>query len=236
MIQMLQQADSQALKTFIGTSLIKFASGIIGIWGTINIYFFSYIKNHGTQISSTTNSIILLCVVIPSAFAMLASTTLSRIFGYQFIIKLCGLIFALSPWVINISLNQITLAISYLLIPISCISIASVPVLNCLWSQFPSHLNKVSGATVLFFSLGAITFNIIFTFVANPNNERAEIQDDGQAFFSREISDNVIRAANYVMFICGVCYFSGTFLVSRRQESNVHELAEESPPPEAEGK
>ena len=101
---------------------------------------------------------------------MMTSTTLSRIFGYQFIIKLCGIVFAISPWVINISLNEVTLAVFYLLIPVSCMSIASIPVLNCLWSQFPSDLNKVSGATVLFFSLGAITFNLIFTFVANPNN------------------------------------------------------------------
>ena len=165
---MIQEADRSALLTLLGTALIKFASGIIGIWGTVNIYFFSFLKNQGTDISPTTNSKILLCIVIPSAFAMLASTTLSRIFGYKLLIKLCGFIFAIVPWIININLSTISLAVCYLLIPVSCISIASVPVLNCLWSQFPKHLNKVSGAAVLFFALGTIIFNLLFTFLVNP--------------------------------------------------------------------
>ena len=167
---MLQEADRSALMTFIGTALIKFAGGIIGIWGTINIYFFSYLKHNGTDITPTTNSFILLCVVVPSAFAMLSSTTLSRKFGYKAVIKICAIVFSTVPWVLHIKLTTLTLSICYLLIPISCITIASVPVLNCLWSQFPQHLNKVSGIAVLFFALGAIVFNLLFTFLANPEN------------------------------------------------------------------
>lgn len=170
MIAMLREANKTALLTFIGTALIKFASGIIAVWGTINIYFFSYLHHQGTQITSKTNSIILLCSIIPSAFAMMASTTLARKFGYKRVIKICGIIFALTPFIINIKISTFTLGFCYLLIPVSCISISSVSVLNCLWSQFPGHLNKVSGSTVLFFSLGAIAFNLIFASVANPNN------------------------------------------------------------------
>jgi hypothetical protein len=48
MIKMLKEADRSALKTFIGMALVKLATGIVGLWGTINIYFFSYLKNHGT--------------------------------------------------------------------------------------------------------------------------------------------------------------------------------------------
>jgi hypothetical protein len=48
MIKMLKDADRSAFKTFVGTALIKFATGVIGLWGTINIYFFSYLKNKGT--------------------------------------------------------------------------------------------------------------------------------------------------------------------------------------------
>lgn len=48
MIRMLKEAEPSALKTFIGTALIKLATGVVGLWGTINIYFFSYLKNRGT--------------------------------------------------------------------------------------------------------------------------------------------------------------------------------------------
>lgn len=48
MLKMLKEADRSALQTFIGTALIKLATGVVGLWGTINIYFFSYLKNRGT--------------------------------------------------------------------------------------------------------------------------------------------------------------------------------------------
>ena len=127
-------------------------------------------KNEGIEITPATNSIILLCVVVPSAFAMLASTTLSKRYGYKTVVRCCGVIFALSPWVINISLTPVTLGLFYLLIPIAFMSIASVPVLNCLWSHFPGHLNKISGAVVFFFAVGTILFNLVFAFIVNPDN------------------------------------------------------------------
>ncbi len=170
MITMLMEAENEAIRTLIAAALIKFASGIIGIWGTVNIYFFSYLKHQGETITPTTNSIILLCSVIPSALAMLSSTTLSRWFGYRRVIKACGILFASVPFIINVKLNPFLLGFCYQFIPISCLSISAVPVLNCLWSHFSNHLNKVSGAAVLFFSLGTVTFNLIFALVVNPNN------------------------------------------------------------------
>jgi len=170
MLAMLREAGRPALLTFIGTALIKFATGIIGIWGTVNIYFFSYLKNHSMEITPTTNSLLLLCVTVPSAFAMMASTTLSKKFGYRNVIKTCGFAFAILPFLINIKLTTFTLGLFYLMVPIACLSVASVPVLNCLWSHFPKHLNKVSGSAVLFFAVGTVCFNLLFTFLVNPNN------------------------------------------------------------------
>ena len=167
---MLKQADRPALLTLLGASLVKFATGIIGIWGATNIYFFSYLKHHGTNITPFTNSLILLCAIIPSSFAMLFSTRLSKLFGYQSVIRVCGVVFAVVPYIINIRMDLFVLGLCYLVIPVSCLSISSVPVLNCLWSQFPTHLNKVSGIAVLFFALGTIVFNVIFVQMTNPHN------------------------------------------------------------------
>jgi hypothetical protein len=170
MIRMLQEADRSALKTFVGTALIKFATGVIGLWGTINIYFFSYLKHKGTDVNSLTNSIIMLCAIIPASFAVLLSTRLTSYFGYKKVIRACALIFAFSPYLINLGLNEFTLGLFYLLIPISCFAISSIPILNCLWSQFSSDLNKVSGSAVLFFALGMIVWNLMFSGLTNPHN------------------------------------------------------------------
>ena len=85
-------------------------------------------------------------------------------------IRVCGVVFAVVPYIINIRMDLFVLGLCYLVIPVSCLSISSVPVLNCLWSQFPTHLNKVSGIAVLFFALGTIVFNVIFVQMTNPHN------------------------------------------------------------------
>jgi hypothetical protein len=80
-------------------------------------------------------------------------------------------------------MSTFTLGLFYLMVPITSLTVASVPVLNCLWSHFPKHLNKVSGSAVLFFAVGSVAFNLLFTFLVNPGNEQAVIQTDKQAFF-----------------------------------------------------
>jgi hypothetical protein len=67
-------------------------------------------------------------------------------------------------------MNLLTLGFCFLLIPITSFAISSIPILNCLWSQFPKDLNKVSGFAVLFFAVGMILWNLIFMSISNPNN------------------------------------------------------------------
>ena len=224
MIRMLKRADRSALRTFIGTALIKLATGVVGLWGTINIYFFSYLHNRGTEITSLTNSVIMLCAMVPASFAVLLSSRLTVIFGYKKIIRACALIFALSPYLINLGLNEVTLGLFYLFIPITCFAISSIPILNCLWSQFPNDLNKVSGSAVLFFSVGMIIWNMIFLNLTNPHNEVAEIDSNNNAFFKADISDNVFKASN-VMFACsGISFLIGSLLVEKKEDMGVNNI------------
>jgi len=172
---MLKEATRPALLTFIGTALIKLATGVIGIWGTINIYFLSYFKNHGYTITPLTNSIIFICAIIPASFAVLISTTLTKRFGYKRVIRISALVFATTPYMINYHLNLFTLGFCFLLVPVSAFAISSIPILNCLWSQFPKDLNKVSGSAVLFFAVGMVIWNLIFLAFTNPSNATAII-------------------------------------------------------------
>jgi len=125
----------------------------------------------------------MLCAIVPSAVFMLLATRFSRYFGYKTVIRVSGLIFSLSPFLINFWLNIFTMGLFFLFIPITCFAISSIPILNCLWSQFPNDLNKVSGSAVLFFASGMIVWNLIFTNIVNPNNVEANIDQHNQAFF-----------------------------------------------------
>ena len=216
MLKMLREADRPALLTLLGTILAKFAAGILGIWGATNIYFFSYLKNHGTNITAMTNSIILLCTIIPSTLSMIFATTLAKRFGYKKVIRVCGILFALLPYTINIHINLFVLAFCYLVVPISCLSISSIAILNCLWSHYPKHLNKVSGIAVLAYSLGSIVFNLLFVTFTNPDNQAAIIDEDKQAYFSSSVANNIFKAANINYLIAGASFMLGSLLVSKK--------------------
>lgn len=77
--------------------------------------------------------------------------------------------------VINLKLNLITFVVFWMVIPITCFWMSGVPLINCLWTQFPKDLNKVSGVAILVFSLGLIFWNLLFMMVVNPSNEKAQM-------------------------------------------------------------
>jgi MFS family permease len=185
MWKMIADADGPARRTLLGAALIKFATGLAVIWGTINIYFFSALKHQGAKIDQSTSSIVLLIALIPSSFAMLAANPFSRLVGYKFAVRIAALLFILSPMVLNYAFNMETFAVFWLVIPLIAFCLESIPVLNCLWTQFPRDLNKVSGIAILFFSLGMIFWNFVFLFIVNPHNIQAEIDANGLPIFPK---------------------------------------------------
>ena len=76
---------------------------------------------------------------------------------------------------INFKFNLVTFAVCWMIIPILCFCMASIPLINCLWTQFPKDLSKISGFAILVFNLGLISWNLIFLYLINPENVKAEI-------------------------------------------------------------
>jgi Na+/melibiose symporter-like transporter len=116
--------------------MIQFASGVIPVWGNSNIYYLSYFKNHGENVSQGTNSKILIATVIPMACLVIFSTKLSNKFGFTFVIKICSIIFLLSQFIAYMFFRLPTMVLFLLIIPISSLSISIIPMYNCLWSYF----------------------------------------------------------------------------------------------------
>lgn len=133
-MRMFNGVGEEAVQTFIGTALVKFATGVIGIWGTVNLYFFSHLRNNGHKVSPQTNSLLMLCVGIPVSVLVLLSTRFSSVLGYKTVIRICALLFTVVPLVLNYSLNLFTLGFCFLFMPMVCFAISSIPIINCLWS------------------------------------------------------------------------------------------------------
>jgi hypothetical protein len=161
----------------------------------------------------------MLCAIIPSALFVMLANQCSRRFGYKNIVRVCAVLFMTVPLIINAHLNFFTLGLCFLFLPVSCFALSSIPVLNCLWSQFPQSLNKVSGSAVLFFALGMIVWNMLFLGMVNPDNVTAEIDESGQAYFGEDIGNRVFSATNAMFLSSGTCFVIGSLLISKRSEN-----------------
>ncbi len=175
MLNMITSADRSARLTLIGAVMIKFATGLAAIWGTTNVYFFSYLKHNGFEINVKTNSTILLCALIPTCVAVLLSNPFARLVGYKTAVRISAFVFLISPLIINIRFSVAIFAVFWLVVPLSCFCLGAIPVLNCLWTHFKKDLSKISGVAVMAFSVGMIFWNLVFLFIVNPNNLGAVI-------------------------------------------------------------
>lgn len=213
---MVSSADREARLCLLGVMLVKFATGMAAIWGTCNIYFFSYFTHQGIEVTAQTNSLILLCALIPTSCAVLLSNPFARLLGYKAAVRICAFLFLLSPIVINWYCTVASFALFWLVIPLSCFCLGAMPVLNCLWSHFRRDLSKVSGLAVVFFSLGIIFWNLLFLFIANPQNIGADINEHNMPIFPEEVAKKVFKASNIAYVLAGLCYIAGSFLIDKK--------------------
>jgi len=63
-----------------------------------------------------------------------------------------------------------------------------------------------------------ITWNIIFFKVVNPDNLKADIDEENQAYFGNEITDRLLTATNVIFVIAGSLYIGGSFLIQKKIE------------------
>lgn len=150
--------------------LIKFSTGSISSWGSINLYILSYLYYHGWDVSPSTNSMMIVVNIIPVSVLVLFATKVCDRFGYEVVIRTCALVYFLSPLVLYFKFNYFTIMLFGMLLPISAFAISTIPVINCLWTQFHDCKNKVTSVAVVCFAVGGAFWSYMFTKYVNPMN------------------------------------------------------------------
>lgn len=98
---------------------------------------------------------------------------------------------------------------------------AAIPLFNCLWTQFPKDLSKISALAVVMFSIGMIVWNLLFMELVNPNNLPATVDEKGVPFFADEVSNSALTASNIVFVLAGILSIAGSFMVNKRQANTL---------------
>lgn len=72
------------MQTMIGVMMIFFSAGFIGDWGIYSIYILSYYHFHGAplEIKASTNSIMMILLIIPVTFCLIYATKIAARIGY----------------------------------------------------------------------------------------------------------------------------------------------------------
>lgn len=74
--------SNEAFRTLLGVLFIKTSTGIVSLWGSLNLYILSYFYAEGSKITALTNSLIVLAVIIPMSIMILFATKISNKIGY----------------------------------------------------------------------------------------------------------------------------------------------------------
>lgn len=116
--------------------------------------------------------------------------------------------------------------------PICSFAISSVPIINCLWTQYPKSKNKAMAVAVICFGVGGVIWNYFFTKLVNPQNETTTVIDPvtGMSFFSLTVANKSVEALRIIFLLCGLLFVFGAFLVKKdenykdRDSSSVTEI------------
>ena len=163
----------------------------------------------------------MLCGILPICLTVPIANPFSRWVGHKNAIRFFSFLFMLSPLMLNFWFTTFSYALFWMVIPITCFLMAAIPLLNCLWTQFPNDLSKISALAVVMFSIGMIVWNLLFMELVNPDNLPATVDEKGVPFFADEVSNSALTASNIVFVLGGILSISGSFMVNKREASTL---------------
>lgn len=75
------------------------------------------------------------------------------------------------PLINILTFSIFTFVVFSIIIPGTMFAISSIPILNCMWTQFPEAKNKITAVLVVAFGVGSILWNLLFMHMINPLNK-----------------------------------------------------------------
>jgi hypothetical protein len=201
-------------------------AGNLNNWGQICPYIASYFYRMDSQIRVSD-----LMLEAPISYIAEALITI-----------LCGLSLKfLTPYwiiVIGVTLSSLLLFLSsfitnaYLFVWVYGVGIGSIsgfillPGIWILWNNIPTRKGLTSGIMLFAYSLGALPFGLLFTFLANPNNESAESIGDNEKMFSEDVAGRVPMTIRWTVVIYSIVMLVGLVFTPRKWNSTQSEQSE----------
>ncbi|KAL4483010.1 hypothetical protein ABPG74_019036 [Tetrahymena malaccensis] len=217
------KSSKQARNTFLGVILVKFGTGAIGIWGIINIYFFSFYKQNDDNLRMSEFVFLITFAAIPMSVIAIFSVRIAQMYGFEKIIRSAMIINPISIMLGSTQDNFYTFALFNTFIASICFGSTVMPILYCLWSHFPTKTGNTTGVALASFGLATFFYSIFATYIVNPQNLPATIEYiEGQQtyyLFEEAVNQNVPSMVFWIGFVQMLFCIPGAFLISNNKES-----------------
>lgn len=215
----------------IGVFLFKFATGVIILWGQVNIYLMSYFYSFNNALKISRANLLINIATIPTLIAMIFSVQIAQRVGFSLLIRVCSVMFTVGILLSSLTKSFEHFIFCYLGISGTSYGLACIPSLTCLWSYFErTNYRKATGYAFFFFGMSSLLFTFIIYLVLNPNNEDGtilyqEIENGEQIWlFGRHISCKVPHLLRLMSLVVGLTIIPGSFLIKKKQEREELEL------------
>lgn len=150
--------------------IVKFASGFTGDWGVISLYILSYFHYYGApiEIKASTNSLLMIILVIPVILCLFISTKIASKIGHALLIRICAISYLVIPLLSFFKFNFVMFILCNMIGPCCSFTLSLIPLFYCMYSYYGKSKNLATALVIGSFSIGAIVWNLVSTLSINP--------------------------------------------------------------------
>lgn len=147
------------------------------MFGTIEVYATSYLKQFSPDLTLNDTYIGIPCVVILSTMMMFFGPKIAKTCGYKFAVGLAISLVLSAQLIMAYTTNWVVFLLGFIICCGCAVGWGYIPALACGWHYFPWHKGRISGMILTCFGFGAFILSIIGTAIVNPDNEKPMFEE-----------------------------------------------------------
>ena len=181
-------------------------NGSLYTWSNLNVYFASYLKNKGNDVSQEDTAFLMPCIFLVQYCFMTLGVKLGNKIGPR-LVTLIGILLMCASYIIMIFYSKYYMVLLSMEIFGMGDGIANLSVIKNCWKYFPNNLGLVNGIIIGGLGISSSVLTPIADYII-INPEKKEPIDD---IYVKDVSDNLRK---YLFFILALFLVLGTLSVA----------------------
>ncbi len=191
--------NQKGVLVILGGFFVHLVLGSFYLWGVINVYVTSYYRLHSdSTLELKTTSALFCFMLLATSLSFFFSLSTIKRFNPRIIVTLEMLFISVSVFISSFMSNFWMFMIFYgIIFGFFAGFIYIVPIfLSC--QYFPDKKGIISGVITGGYGIATIFSSLIFQYIVNPENKKAQIVYGGDKYFDHDVADNLPKAIRFL--------------------------------------